>query len=120
MRERITRVKKPLPNLGGRATQLPPLNHSQFSTSKRSFSVKQTTPMNGRSSGSKNMFQTNPKALHQSSTSQIPINNMYGSGEEQARPVPASIQQVAGRPDGPTIPPKPMEADFKAAREESE
>ena len=45
---------------------------------------------------------------------------MYGSGEEQARPVPASIQQVAGRPDGPTIPPKPMEADFKAAREESE
>ena len=41
LRNRIRKVKKPLPNLGGRATQLPPLGTSatQFATSKRSFST---------------------------------------------------------------------------------
>ena len=38
LRNRISRVKKPLPNLGGRAQQLPPLDRSQLRASKRSFS----------------------------------------------------------------------------------
>lgn len=42
LRGRISRVKKPLPNLGGRATQLPPIDANTFNKgSKRSFSVKQ-------------------------------------------------------------------------------
>ena len=39
LRNRISRVKKPLPNLGGRGPQLPPLDRSQLRASKRSFSV---------------------------------------------------------------------------------
>lgn len=40
LKERISRVKKPLPNLNGRATMLPPLENSTFKSSKRSFSYQ--------------------------------------------------------------------------------
>ena len=42
LKNRIRKVKKPLPNLGaGRANQLPPLEQSAFKNSKRSFSTSQ-------------------------------------------------------------------------------
>ena len=45
LRNRIRKVKKPLPNLNGRANNLlPPLNASQFKSSKRSMSTVQAQP----------------------------------------------------------------------------
>ena len=43
LKDRISRVKKPLPNLGGRATLLPPISNNEFKSSKRSFSMKHRT-----------------------------------------------------------------------------
>ena len=49
---------------------------------------------------------------------------MYGAGEEEegvpVNSAPGAMSSGARRPDGPTIPPKPMEANFGAAPEDSE
>ena len=98
LRGRISRVKKPLPNLGGRANALPPIDHNTFNrASKRSFSVKQgqqTSQANGRSSVTKGMFSTNPQ-LNQQSTGQIPISSMYENQQERDAMVPPVKEGLA-------------------------
>jgi len=60
LRNRISRVKKPLPNLGGRANQLPPIGSNAFATSKRSFSTTNQINANGRkSTNPSQMFDSN-------------------------------------------------------------
>jgi len=78
MRDRIRKVKKPLPNLGGRATQLPPLDRNQFANqSRRSFSTtKNANGYVGRQSNSGQMF-SGSNDLNQESAGVIPINSMY-------------------------------------------
>ena len=80
MRDRISKVKKPLPNLGGRATQLPPLDRSKYMASKRSSSTAKRMTNQGRQSNPSAMFAGND--LNQSSAGAIPINSMY-SGEAE-------------------------------------
>jgi len=87
-------VKKPLPNLGGRATQLPPLEQSAFkSTSKRSFSVKQHQSLQsqGRQNKERSMFATKGE-LNQSSAGVIPINNMYDGEDDREAAIPPPLE----------------------------
>ena len=85
---RIQRANKKLPGIGGhRNTQLPPLDQSAFSRSKRSaFSV----PKNDLRSNSQVKFNTQNaggafagKLNADDSAGVIPINSMYEKGEDE-------------------------------------
>ena len=94
VKNRIQRVKKPLPNLNGRATLLPPLENSAFKTSKRSFSVKHRTEQNRNSDAEIRQMMNDQSDMMIGSNSDanpIPINNMYEGEEERKAEIPPPL-----------------------------
>ena len=93
VRNRIKRVKKALPNLGGRANQLPPLETSAFKSSKRSVSYSSTNPIIRKSNQQKIFGSRSGVALdlNQSSAEIIPINSMYEGESERQAAIPAPM-----------------------------
>ena len=99
LRNRIRKVKKPLPNLGGRATQLPPISATAFASSKRSFSttnqINANPAHNGRKSNPSQMFASGGMGmndLNQSSAGAIPINSMYAGDAEREAQIPPPLE----------------------------
>jgi len=97
LKERITRVKKPLPNLNGRATLLPPITNSDFKNSRRSFSVKRRTE-----NRTQEQSQQNGSDFNHVSASEIPITRMYEGEEERkaAIPPPLNPKEASTNPKG--------------------
>lgn len=89
LKERISRVKKPLPNLNGRAILLPPLNSSDMHNSKRSFSMKPRKE--GRTKDNTPLGLGNENEFNHASASQIPINSMYEGEEERKAAIPPPL-----------------------------
>ena len=97
MKARISRVKKPLPNLGGRATLLPPLG---LNASKRnSASLKGTLHSRTNDLSRKIFNTTSPEMLNQKSSDQIPINSMYASEVDRSQVLPPSMEDSTSRHD---------------------
>ena len=102
LRNRIRKVKKALPNLGGRANQLPPIGTNAFASSKRSFSTtNQINAHGGSASGQGNGRKSNPSQmfasggmndLNQSSAGAIPINSMYAGDAEREAAIPPPME----------------------------